>query len=205
MAEKLKSVFGKIPARYWIYLTVGTAMMLAVSLALGLTGVETPWYSVFWGLFATAAAVLVARTIYHIATGDNTAEMWAISIYGIVADLGWLVGILTNSYSVATIGIVILAAGAMMALGTRFIGKGGIKVQKAEILSGLSKTLRYRFMGDAIDGKLDIDRPLIVTDMTGDKLTIAEAREAGLEKEADEAEKYIMSAIDSYVSRENRK
>ena len=160
MSEKIKGLIEKIPSRYWIYLAVGVAAMLAIALPLALTETESVWYSLFWGAFGTAAAVIITRCIYHCATGDNSAEMWAISIYGVVADLGWLVGILTESYSVATIGIVILAAGMMMALGTRFVGKDGAKVKRAEVETLLAKTLRYRYMGDVIDGEVDIRRPL---------------------------------------------
>lgn len=205
MSEKIKGLIEKIPSRYWIYLAVGVAAMLDIALPLALTETESVWYSLFWGAFGTAAAVIITRCIYHCATGDNSAEMWAISIYGVVADLGWLVGILTESYSVATIGIVILAAGMMMALGTRFVGKDGAKVKRAEVETLLAKTLRYRYMGDVIDGEVDIRRPLVIAEGVKDPMTVEEAYKSGYEKEAEDAMSYIRMAVDNTVAKEKVK
>ena len=206
MSAKLKAAFGKVPVRYWIYLGAFAVAMAAVSLPLGLTGTETAMYSEVWGLLAGAAAAIVARTAYHSATGDNSAEMWAISIYGIAADLGWLIGILSTTVTWATIGIVILIAGAMMGICTRFIGRGGVKLMQAEAYDRLSKVVRFRFMGDVVEGKPDIQRPLVVVDGVKDPMTIVEAREAGYGEEADAAAAYLKAAIaNSNEFKEQRK
>ncbi len=204
MSDRLTDFFGKIPARVWIYLSVLVAVMLAITLPLALTGYQDVWYSVFWGIFGAVAAVLITRIIYHCATGDNEAEMWAVSLYGIAGDLGWLIGILSTTYTVATIGIVITAAGTLMAAGTRFIGRDGIKVQKSELLGKLRTELRYRFMGDEITGPLDTKRPLVVIEDVRDPLTINEAIAAGYEKEAEEAIEYLKSVINTSVGKEKK-
>ena len=195
MSDKLIGFLRKVTAKAWIYMAVIAASFLAIALPLGLTGTEGAWYSAFWGAFGAGAAFAIARTIYHLATGDNSAEMWAISVYALASDLGWLVGILSSTYTVATIGIVITLTGALMALGTRFIGRGGVKVQEAGLIDQLSGSLRYRFMGDVLEGMLDIRRPLVVVSSIRDPLTVNEAREAGFANEADEAIAYLREVI----------
>ena len=205
MSEKLIGFLKGVPAKAWVYAAVIVAAFLAIALPLGLTGAESAWYSVFWGAFGACAALVVARTIYHCASGDNSAEMWAISIYGLAADLGWLIGIMSTTYAVATIGIVITVAGALMAFGTRFIGRGGVKVQEADLLRKLCGAVRYRFMGDVVEGVLDIRRPLVVIESIKDPLTVDEARSAGFAAEADEAVAYLKGAIaNSRVAKEKK-
>lgn len=193
--SKLREFVKGIPIRAWIYAASVAAAFLAVMLPLLFLSEEGALYSVFWGLFASVLALIVARVAYHLATKDNSAEMWAVSIYGIVAALGWLIGILSTTLTMATIGIVILMAGAMMALCTRYIGHDGARLRESEMIDALSATLRYRFMGDVVTGQIDIKRPLIVLDGKTDPPTINEARAAGFTAEAEAAVAYVKEAI----------
>lgn len=195
MKGKLIGILKKVPVRAWIYVAVIAASFLAVALPLGLTGTEGAWYSVFWGAFSALGAFVIARVIYHSVTGDSSAEMWAISIYALIADLGWLIGILSTTYTVAVIGIVIMISGGMMSLGMRFIGKGGSKVEDAELLANACEILRYRFMGDVIEGVLDTKRPLVVVEGIADPLTVNEAIKDGYKDEAADAIAYLKKAI----------
>lgn len=196
----MKNFLTKIPKRAWIYAGTALAAMLAVTLPLALTGTQSVLYSIFWGILGGVAALIVTRTIYHCATGDNTAEMWAISIYGLVADLGWLIGILSTTWAVAIIGIVVMLVGVMMSLCMRYGDKDGTKAKREEIYTKMKGTLRYRFMGDDISGMLDTKRWLVEIEEAKEPMTINEAIANGHTEEAKAAEAYLNSVLDKYVA-----
>ena len=190
----------KIPKRAWIYAGTAFAAFLAVMLPLALTGTQSVLYSIFWGILGGAAVLIITRTIYHCATGDNTAEMWAISIYALAADLGWLIGILSCTWAVAIIGIVVMIVGLMMSLCMRYGDKDGTKAKREEIYSKMKNTLRYRFMGDDISGMLDTKRWLVEIEAAKEPMTINEAITNGYTEEAKAAEEYLNSVLDKYVA-----
>lgn len=190
----------KIPKRAWIYAGTAIAAFLAVMLPLDLTGTQDALYSVFWGILGGVAALVIARTIYHCITGDNSAEMWAISIYAIVADLGWLIGILSKTWAVAIIGIVIMIVGLMMSLCMRYGDKDGTKTKREELLSRMKDSLRYRFMGDDISGMLDTKRWLVTIEDAKEPMTINEAIANGYTEQAKEAEDYIIAVLDKFLA-----
>lgn len=196
----MKNFLAKIPKRAWIYTGIAIAAMLAVTLPLALTGTQSVLYSIFWGILGGVAALIVTRTIYHCATGDNSAEMWAISIYGLVADLGWLIGILSTTWAVAIIGIVVMLVGVMMSLCMRYGDKDGTKAKREEIYTKMKKTLRYRFMGDDISGMLDTKRWLVEIEEAKEPMTIDEAISNGHTEEAKAAEVYLNGVLDKYVA-----
>ena len=196
----MKNFLKKIPKRAWIYAGAALAAFLAVTLPLALTGTQGALYSILWGMLSGTAALIVTRTIYHCATGDNTAEMWAVSIYGLVADLGWLIGILSTTWAVAIIGIVITIVGIMMSLCMRYGDKDGLKAKKEELLTQMRKSLRYRFMGDDVNGMLDTKRWLVEVADAKEPMTIEEAVANGYADEAKAAEEYLNGVIDKYVA-----
>lgn len=196
----MKNFLVKIPKRAWIYASAAIAVFLAVTLPLALTGTQGALYSIFWGILGGAAALIVARTIYHCATGDNNAEMWAISIYGIAADLGWLIGILATTWAVAIVGIVIMLVGLMMSLCMRYGDRDGTKTKKDELLTDLKKSLRYRFMGDDLKGMLDTKRWLVEIEDAKEPMTINEAIATGYPDEAKAAEEYLTSVLDKFIA-----
>ena len=202
MIEKIKTWLGKVPVKVWLYAAAFVALFVAVALPLKLTGTETIWYSLFWGVFAGVAGLIAVRTIYHAAKDDNSAEMWAVSIYALIADLGWLLGILSVTYVEAIIGIVIMMAFTMMALGTRYLGKDGWKKRQMDAKDLLFKTLRYRLMGDVIGGAIDTNRLLVDVTDGSDPMTINEAKAAGYKAEAMEAEEYIKEVLKNSFGKE---
>ena len=201
----MKNFLKAIPKRTWIYTGAALAAFLAVMLPLSLTGTQGVLYSIFWGILGGIAALIITRTVYHCATGDNTAEMWAVSIYGLVADLGWLIGILSTTWAVAIIGIVVMIVGALMALCMRYGDRDGSKTKRSELMERMCSTLRYRFMGDTIDGMIDTKRPLVEVKGQTEALTIKEAYAAGFTSEAKEAEAYLLSVIEKAVPAKKNK
>ena len=201
----MKDFLKKIPKRAWIYAGAVIAAFLAVALPLALTGTQNALYSVFWGILGGAAALIIARTAYHCATGDNTADMWAVSIYGLAADLGWLIGILSTTWAVAIIGIVVMIVGVMMSLCMRYGDKDGTKAKREEIFTKMKNTLRYRFMGDDISGMLDTKRWLVDIENAKEPMTINEAIANGYTEEAKAAEAYLNSVLDKYITAQKEK
>lgn len=201
----MKDFLKKIPKRAWIYAGAALAALLAVTLPLALTGTQNVLYSIFWGILGGIAALIVARTIYHCATGDNTAEMWSVSIYGLAADLGWLIGILSTTWAVAIIGIVVMIVGAMMSLCMRYGDRDGTKTKREELLLKMKQSLRYRFMGDDISGMLDTRRWLVEVENAKEPMTINEAIANGHTEEAKAAEEYLNGVLDRYVAAQKEK
>lgn len=201
----MKDFLKKIPKRAWIYAGAVIAAFLAVALPLALTGTQNALYSVFWGILGGAAALIIARAAYHCATGDNTADMWAVSIYGLAADLGWLIGILSTTWAVAIIGIVVMIVGVMMSLCMRYGDKDGTKAKREEIFTKMKNTLRYRFMGDDISGMLDTKRWLVDIENAKEPMTINEAIANGYTEEAKAAEAYLNSVLDKYITAQKEK
>lgn len=205
MSGRLKALLARIPVRAWLYAGAAAIAFLAVMLPVWLTGTEGVGYSICWGLLAGLGALVVTRTVYHCASGDNSAEMWAVSIYGIVADIGWLIGILSTTYVGAIVGVVIMLAAAMMALGSRYLGRDGWRRKAMDLRAELNASLRYRLMGDVVGGAIDINRRLVQIEGEADPLTVDEAYALGYEAEAKEAEGYVKSVILRYLGKEEGK
>ena len=190
-----KECLAKVPNRVWLYATAFIAGFLIVFLPLLLLEVVDIFYSIFWGLFSAVLVFIITRTVYHVAVKDASAETWAESIYAFVADLGWLIGIISTSWTVAIIGIVVMIVGGIMSICTRFVGKDGIKAREAELLENLKSTLRYRYMGDTLDGRLDSARYLVNIAGEKDPLTVNQAIAKGYQEEAEDAIAYIKTVI----------
>lgn len=205
MSGRIKAFLAKVPVRAWLYAGAAIVAFLAVMLPVWLTDTEGIGYSICWGLLAGLGALVVTRTVYHCASGDNSAEMWAVSIYGIVADIGWLIGILSTTYVGAIVGVVILMAAAMMALGSRYLGRDGWRRKASELRVELNASLRYRLMGDVVGGAIDVNRRLVKVEGEPDPLTIDEAYSLGYEAEAKEAEEYVRTIILRYLGKEEGK
>lgn len=178
------------------YLSVAVAFFGAAFCVCFLATNEGLFYSICWGLLAAGYGLAAARIGFHLFLKDNSAEMWQVSIYLILAVTGWLIAILSNSWGMTSFGIAMLAAFVMMGLGTRFIRYAGDWVREAldKDLSFYIENARWKFLGDSIDAGEDTERALC--SVNGNPLTVAEARKQGYVKEADEGTAYLQACLE---------
>ena len=178
------------------YLAVVVAFFAGIfSICFFATG-EGWFYSVCWGLLASGYGFIVARVGFHLYLKDNSAEMWQVTIYWAFAVTGWLIAILSNSWTMTSIGIANLVGFLMMSLGTRFIKYAGdwIKAAVDKDLEFYVENSRWKFIGDDIDSGEDTDRALC--SVNGNPLTIAEAKKQGYVKEAEEGIAYLQECLE---------
>ena len=166
---------------------IGIATAIIAALVFG----ETAFYSVCWGIAGGALAAVIARVIYHLVQGDNTPEMWQITVYGVISVAGWIGGILSTTWLWATFALAIMCVGVLMATGTRFCKA----VAKEKMKKSLERTLRYKKVGDRLSGELDTKRPLTLI-VDGVALTVAEAEKAEYSTEAESGREYIALLFD---------
>lgn len=158
----------------------------------GLGGKCTAFNVIAWILFGGFAFTLSARIIFHLAIKDNDGETWQISIYFIVALLGWLIGILSRTALLDTFSLALVISMVLMAVGCRFL-KGENKEE--ELIDYLTRELRYKFVSDNPEMGLDKARALGAVDRAGNYLTIQEMEVSGFGASAEGAEKYIKKAF----------
>ena len=179
-ATKLKTI---------IYTSAAAVGCIIAALVSGLGFDVGLLYAVFYGLFGAAAAAIIARIAYHIATDDYGPAMWQISIYLMISAGGWLGAVLAESWGAVSISLAVMVSGILMAVGTRFILKPSIVPADDGETSVLATTLRYRYIGDKPDGTLNLDAPLCL--VKGTAMTVEEAFTAGATEEAKAGLAYI--------------
>lgn len=174
-----------------IYGLSALAGVLTASLIAGLVCAQGWLYSIYWGALGGGLGVTVAWFAWHIALKDWAPEMWQIGIYVLFACLGWLGGIMSTTWGVASLCLAVMVTAILMAIGTRFCKI----VAAVKTTSSLERTLRYRLVDDKLGGAENLDAPLI--SYGGNALTVEEAVRAGLPAEQIEAARaYIARLIE---------
>ena len=177
-----------------VYLSAA-AVMFAITFSVCFWALkESGIYSVLFGFSGAALGAILARSVYHLLLCDNSAEMWQISIYGIMADIGWVIAVFTESWALASTGLAICFIALFMLLGSRWTTIWVDKLSNAKRIKIYKDTLRYCFIDDVPDGTLDQQRPLCEID--GVPMTINEAIQAGKEEEARKAVSYLKGILE---------
>lgn len=158
-------------------------------------GIGLGWlYSCSWGLFFGATGAVLARTIFHLYLEDFKAEMWQVSIYGLIACLGWLGCILCASYTWLFVWIALIVGMGLMLVGVRFIdgyiaNRENAPKDTDSILASLINTRRYRFIEDDPSKGENLEKPVCLVDNKA--LTVAEAEAEGYVKVARKGKSYL--------------
>lgn len=172
-----------------IYGCCGVSAFIIACLIAGLVFRTGLMYAMFYGLLFAGLAVTLARTVYHLILKDYAPEMWQISIYMIVACIGWLGGILSLTWGWASLSLAVMVGAILMAVGTRFCKE----VARAKTTSSLEQTLRYKFVDDILGGAPNNDAPLCL--VNGTPMTVAEAEKAGAVEVAKKGREYIQKIL----------
>lgn len=179
--------------------------------------------SLCWGVFGAAICAVVSRVVLHSVMEDYSAEMWQISIYFLVSCFGWMGAIMSESWSGFSIAMAVVVAGAMMAIGNRFIRTVDQKTLHLTIsalasetledikpspsgevmptsddedLEALKATQKFRFIGDNAGNANDESRA--VCDVNGLACTVKEAWARGRGAIAAEGIEYLKKALAAY-------
>ena len=189
--------------------TFGVVAVASGSLAYFVFG-ENVLYALCWALLFGGFATVAARTILHAVKKDNSAEMYAISIYALMALGGWLGLILTGSWLWVSVFGALVVGSTLMALGTRYLDpveddvkkdeKTEEEVEEVKIetpdqkLAFLKETVRFKFDGDSLDGAPLLNYPICKVD--GDALTVKEADEKGYGAIAADGLEYLKDILE---------
>lgn len=128
------------------------------------------------------------RIIYHIVINDNAPETWQVSIYALVACLGWLLAIFSRTTGTDILAFAIMIGAAMMLYGTRFIR---LPMTKDEIIEWLRSNVRYKFIEDNPLLGYDTSEPITKIANTGESLTVTEALSWNFIDAAAQGEAYL--------------
>lgn len=188
-------MFNHTMQRYLFYLGISVICFLAVFCICFFCTSEGTFYSVCWGILAAGCGAVATRIGFHLIMKDNSPEMWQVSIYQLLAVIGWLIAVISDSWPMTSAGIAMIAAFLLMTAGTRFIRYRGdwVKTATERDLTVLEETCRWKFIGDKYSAGEDTERPLCA--VNGNPLTVSEARLQGYVKEAEEGSAYLSSLI----------
>lgn len=155
---------------------LGTALVFG--LLSGFVFHYLPLYIFMWSVFGGLLGHCLSRVALHIYYKDNSPKMWHVTIFHFVSAFGVLGLILCNTIGGAAVATAVIAIGAMMTLGVRFVNyRGG-----TDLIYHIEREMRYYPVGDLATEIEDINRPLIPCGE--EKLTIYEAEQRGFKDEA---------------------
>lgn len=170
------------------YCASAGALALVFGLVSGLVFHYLPLYVFMWSVFGGLLGHCISRVVLHIYYKDNTPKMWHVTIFHFVGTFGVLGLILCNTIGGAAVATAVIAIGAMMTLGVRFVTyRGG-----TDLIYHIEREMRYFPVGDLPTELEDSNRPLIP--YGEEKLTIYEAEERGF-KDAATAARGILYRI----------
>lgn len=149
------------------------ATVLTCSLVFDLPSLYTAHISLLTCLLALAAA----RIIFALATKTAKANVIISEAWLIFACAALFVCIRTASMSAYSLFLWLVGLGLINAIGFTFLCSEirDLPITKVDDYIRLKAGLKFRFVGDELDGKPDLNQPLIVVD--------------GVPRSADEAEK----------------
>lgn len=158
----------------YILSSVGTGLLFG--LLSGLVFDYLIGYVILWSAFGLVLGSCVGRTVLHIHYKDNSPEMWQITIYHFLVAVGIIGLIYTDSNTGVSLFLALIVGATLMAVGTRFIKYFGGTL----ILYKIENELRYYPTDNDPKKEEDKSRPIIAHN--GEALTIAEAKEKGLDE-----------------------
>lgn len=191
----------KMKALLYSIVGVITALIVLIVCVFGfaLGAFYSASYALLFGVFFAA----LARTVFHLATDDNTAEMWQVSIYLFAACGAWLGCILCTSWGWLFGWMAIMVGMLFMAFGSRFI-KTFVEEIK-EILSPLEqmkRNTRFKFINDDPEKGEDKTRPLCR--VNGENLTCEEADARGFGAIAATGIEYLKGIVKKTEEKETK-
>ena len=191
--KKVKASLSKeMKLKLILYPAVGGVGFLVSALVSYLVFDETVLYALCFGLFGFGVCAVIARTIYHLCSKDNTPRMWGVTIDLLISCAGWLLAVLSTGILLASVGLAIVALGIVMAYGNRFVGaqvKADKQTEHKADTKDLRATLRYQYVNDDPALGENVMRPLC--SIGGKALTYDEAYALGYGAQAADALEYI--------------
>ncbi len=156
-------------------------LALVFGLLSGLVLHYLPLYVFMWSVFGGLLGHCISRVVLHIYYKDNSPKMWHVTIFHFVGTFGVLGLIMCNTIGGAAVSTAVIAIGAMMTLGVRFVNyRGG-----TDLIYHIEREMRYYPVGDLATEVEDTNRPLIP--YGEEALTIYEAEQRGFKDAAREA------------------
>ncbi len=154
------------------------------------------FYGFAWGAEGAGFGLVIAWTVIHLINKEESPEMYQISIEGLIALVGWMIAILSTTWTVCSIGFAVMIAGVLSALGS-WMSFHTIKSDILENMIDLTwmiNNVRYRYVEN--DMSKGFSSVPLIKDGQGKALTVKEAEAAGLGAAVYDARRYLASVLE---------